>query len=80
MQKHGVRIPDELSLIGFDGSREAQNALPKLTTVAQDNALRARTAIHLLLAIINGETAAQTVCIPVKLLVGDSVKNLTENA
>ena len=79
LQKNGVRIPDELSLIGFDGSREAQNALPKLTTVAQNNALRARTAIHLLMEMINGETDAKTVCIPVRLWVGDSVKNLTKD-
>ena len=79
LQKNGVRIPDELSLIGFDGSWEAQNALPKLTTVAQNNALRARTAIHLLMEMINGETDAKTVCIPVRLWVGDSVKNLTKD-
>ena len=76
-QDSGVRVPDNISVVGFDGSREAQNAKPKLTTVAQDNLLRAKTAIGLLMKMIGGDTEAKTVCIPVKLTLGESVRRLT---
>lgn len=73
LQKSGVRIPGDISIIGFDGSTAAQNASPKLTTVAQDNLLRAQTAVDLLMEMISGSVSSKTVCIPVKLRLGESV-------
>lgn len=73
---NGVQVPKKISIIGFDGSREAESCSPKLTTVAQDNALRAKKAIELLLNIIDGSVNAQTVIIPVKLVIGESTCNL----
>lgn len=72
---NGVQVPKRISIIGFDGSREAESCSPKLTTVAQDNALRAKKAIELLLNIIDGSVNAQTVIIPVKLVIGESACN-----
>lgn len=76
LQKNGVNIPDDISVIGFDGSREAKNSCPKLTTVSQDNLLRARTSVELLTGMISGSIAEKTICIPVKLEIGESVKKL----
>ena len=78
LQKNGLRIPEDISILGFDGSREAENSIPKLTTVAQDNLLRARTSMGLLMKMIEGSAESKTVCIPVKLSVGDSVKERKE--
>lgn len=77
LQKQGIAIPDEISVTGFDGSREALKASPPLTTVKQDNLLRATSAIALLMELIGGGTEIQTVCIPVSLCVGESVQRLT---
>lgn len=76
LQNNGVVIPDEISVVGFDGSREAENSVPRLTTVAQDDALRAKTAIDLLIKLIHGDTQIRTICIPVKLTIHDSVKRI----
>jgi len=46
LQEHGWKLPDDLSVIGFDGIRWADWVYPRLTTVAQpidelvDNAIR----------------------------------------
>lgn len=76
LRRHGIIIPDEISIVGFDGSREASDITPKLTTVAQNNLLRAQTAISLLVKMINNNEATENLCIPVKLLIGESVKEL----
>lgn len=47
--ENGVRIPRDVSIIGFDDSPHAQVAVPRLTTVAQPVEEMAATAIELLL-------------------------------
>ncbi|MCO7273501.1 MULTISPECIES: LacI family DNA-binding transcriptional regulator [Cellulosimicrobium] len=45
----GVRVPGEVSVVGFDDAEIARYVDPPLTTVAQDTALKGRTAADLLL-------------------------------
>lgn len=73
LQNSSVSVPGEISIVGFDGSRDAENCTPKLATVAQDNALRAKKAVELLMKIIDGSVTAETVVIPVELAKGESV-------
>lgn len=77
LQRQGIVIPDDLSIVGFDGCREAGEITPKLTTVEQNNLLRAHAAIELLLKMIHNSGMTENLCIPVKLSVGQSVKNLS---
>lgn len=72
LQKRGVSVPDDISLAGFDDSRDAAASLPRLTSVKQDAQLRAQTAVRLLNDIITGNAAEQTVRIHVSLVIGDS--------
>ncbi|WP_423185308.1 LacI family DNA-binding transcriptional regulator [Alishewanella sp. d11] len=48
----GLRIPEDVCIVGFDGIEEAERAYPTLTTVAQHSDEKGRTAARLLL---NGE-------------------------
>ncbi len=75
LQKKQVNIPEDISIIGFDGSVDAKKSKPRLTTVKQDNKLRAQTAISLLIRMINDSSVAENLCIPVELEIGESVKN-----
>lgn len=77
LQRNNVLVPDDISIIGFDGSKDALCSVPKLTTVSQDNLLRAHTAAVLLKEMINGNSTAKTIKIPVTLCIGESVKDLT---
>jgi LacI family transcriptional regulator len=49
----GVRVPDDLSVVGFDDTLEAKLATPALTTVRQPLAELGRTAVSLLLRQIH---------------------------
>lgn len=48
LQRSGVNVPEEISLVGFDDGPICQQVAPSLTSVWQDGAYRARTAIQLL--------------------------------
>lgn len=56
--EEGIRIPDNLSLIGFDNIRLAQFVLPPLTTVQMSQAELARLAFYALLTEVQRETPA----------------------
>ena len=45
---HGVRVPDQLSVVGFDDIPEAATATPALTTIAQPIADKGRRAATLI--------------------------------
>ncbi len=65
---HGFRIPEDVSLIGFDNIDMGRLLLPPLTTVAQDiSALGARAA-ELILHPTAPEAHARSVVIPPRLI------------
>ena len=51
----GITVPDQLRVVGFDGTDAIRRALPGLTTVRQPIALICRSAVDLLLDRINGK-------------------------
>lgn len=51
----GLRIPEDLSVIGFDNSLAAQCATPQLTTINQPIAEMGRLAMRTALAAVTGE-------------------------
>ncbi|MBR1559445.1 MAG: LacI family DNA-binding transcriptional regulator, partial [Clostridia bacterium] len=69
----GVRVPEEMSLVGFDGSRLCRMTIPTLTSVSQDCRLRASTAMDLLMNMISNPDCAKTLRLPVRLERGGSV-------
>jgi DNA-binding LacI/PurR family transcriptional regulator len=46
--ERGIRIPDDVSVIGIDGLRHGEYLLPPLTTIDVQVAALARTAIRIL--------------------------------
>ena len=52
LHEHGKRVPEDLSLVGFDDVPEAGYFIPPLTTVRPDFHAVARHALELLLAQI----------------------------
>lgn len=67
----GVRVPQDISVVGFDDIHFAQTCIPALTTVRQPRAEMGATAMRLLLAIIANETPA-SIRLPSQLVIRDS--------
>lgn len=54
--ERGRRVPDDLSVVGFDDIEDSGNYTPPLTTVHQDFAEVGRRCVDLVLSLIAGET------------------------
>lgn len=73
-----LRVPGDISLIGFDDIDAAAYTAPPLTTVRQPFAELAGRAVALLLQIIGGDTPASTrVVLPPELVVRQSTARVT---
>ena len=71
---HGLRIPDDVSLIGFDDISISQFLAPPLTTVAQDFAGLAEALIASALQLMDDDTALRAVEVPTRLVVRASTR------
>ncbi len=76
-QESGLRVPDDLSVVGFDDSPLARRVRPQLTTVRQDAAAKGRTAAAALVEAIarrraGAEPEITHVVLPTELVIRDS--------
>jgi LacI family transcriptional regulator len=55
LYERGVRVPERMSIVGFDDLDEARWALPPLTTVRQPLAEMAGMATRMLLSLVADE-------------------------
>ena len=78
IRKSGLRLPQDISLAGYDGIEQMQNFYPRLTTVCQDAAeIGRQSARHLIALIEKPETAeAGLYTIPCTLLPGQTVARI----
>ncbi len=68
----GLRVPEDLSVVGFDDVPSAARSTPPLTTVHQPAVAKGREAGRLLLAAMRGEEAPSCVWLPTHLEVRGS--------
>jgi LacI family transcriptional regulator len=72
LREQKIRIPDEISLVGFDDARWAQFSDPPLTIVAQPTSAMGKRSAELLLARIQKEKGTATEIFPPELVVRGS--------
>lgn len=70
----GLRVPEDLSVVGFDDVPEAAHYHPPLTTIRQDFAEVGRRTIGVVLAELRGETAAVDSPVPPVLVTRASTR------
>jgi DNA-binding LacI/PurR family transcriptional regulator len=68
-RQRGIRVPDQLSVVGFDDTAAARWSEPPLTTVRQDLAAKGRTAGELVLRLLAGAAPPEPAEVPVELVV-----------
>ncbi len=83
LEKSGKRVPEDVSVVGFDNSPLAKMITPKLTTVRNSSHLMGRECVVLLQNLLRLrkagiEVSHLTYALPTELIERDSVKDLNE--
>ena len=68
----GIRIPEDISVVGFDGSLLCSCVTPDLTSVHQNSRSRAVMALNLLQQLKENMSFKEDVLLPVRLIAGGS--------
>ncbi len=75
LRQRGQSAPEALSLVGFDDASYADLITPRLSTVRQPARLLGRTAVEIMMGLLNDGHAPQVIPrIPVELIGRDSIK------
>ena len=69
----GRRVPEDVSVVGYDGIPLGQFSVPRLTTVRQDTQRLAEQGVDLLLASLQRQRAPVHSVVPFQLISGGSV-------
>lgn len=72
----GLRVPEDISVVGFDGLEIGQYVVPKLTTIKQPNEKLAVRCVEILLQCIRENTPAINEKIPFYFVEGESTAPL----
>jgi len=76
----GLRVPEDLSLVGFDNHEVGPSLTPPLTTIAQDGDLLGAEAAHRLLNLVEGDPIQEVLTLlPTQLIVRGSTARLGES-
>ena len=78
LRDEGLRVPEDISVMGFDGITLAEYYNPKLTTIQQQYRTLAQRSVGILLGYIELHTSAVYEIVPFKLVEGESVRNIAQ--
>lgn len=78
LRQHGFKVPDDISVIGFDNIPVAKYITPPLTTIAQPTAEIGSACATILLDLIEDkEPEKSRILLPHQLLIRESTRRLT---
>ena len=72
LMNHGIKIPDEISLAGYDDVIFSNVSAIPLTTVKQDISRLGRDAVDILVRMLEGKQGTETLMIEPELVVRKS--------
>lgn len=77
LQHQGIKVPDDISVVGFDNYELAQTLNPSLTTADHPKRRLGEDAGRMMLKLIDGEPV-DSISYPVPLVTGTSTKSIKE--
>ena len=77
IRDRNLRIPEDVSVIGFDGLTLSQYLTPRLTTIWQDTDRMAQRAVEILLSQMEDGKPPIHEIVPYRLIEGESVRNIS---
>lgn len=69
----GIAIPQDLKIVGYDGTTFVENYYAHLTTIKQPISEMAKLIVDVLIQKIEGKTVNKNYILPVSLLSGKSI-------
>ena len=72
IKQQGLRIPEDVALIGFTDDVHAQYVTPRMSAIEVQSQLMGQTACQLLLKTINGDPKIYREIVPQKLVIRDT--------
>lgn len=76
IQERGLRVPEQVQIIGFDDNEASRESLPSLTTIHQDAKIRAETALECIEAMRDGRDCKAKIVLPVELVKRESTRKI----
>ena len=74
IQDLGKRVPEDISVVGYDGISVANYCIPRLTTIRQDTQELAKQGVDVLLrAIEHKQDGSVHGVVPFQMVIGESV-------
>ena len=71
IQEHGLSVPEDIAVVGYDNVQVSRFTSPALSTVSQNTKLAGEALVESLLQLINGEQAEPRL-MPVDIVIRDS--------
>lgn len=72
IKDRGLKIPDDVAIVGFTDNDTAIHVTPKLTVAADNAAEQGRKACELLMRVINGDKKHYKEIVPMNLIIRES--------
>ena len=81
IREAGLHVPEDISIMGYDGIVISQVMTPKITTIRQDTEKMGQEAARKLIELIDHPRTAleEVVVVPGMLLPGESVKQISQS-
>lgn len=77
IRDRGLRVPEDISIVGYDGIEQAAYCIPRLTTIRQNADRLARRGVDILLQQTDGGNAVHEI-VPFQLICGENVRTVDQ--
>ena len=64
LKEHGLRVPEDVAVVGFDGTPMARFSNPSLSTVVQDTSMAGELLVDSLLQLVRDQPATSITLAP----------------